>query len=181
LNETDFLAISTGTNEHVSLMAAGNGVAGNPFVTMFINMYFVNDIDGGSTFGLGCGAPIFAGPCGGLAGVIIADEIFSFNGGIGRLDTIAHEIGHVFGLTHNGFGAGGPENFMTAGGTRAIPNSINNIFPDGLQLDQMTAAQFAEIFANPNGGIFIKHIPEPASIVLFITGLLFLSRRLRTH
>ena len=197
LNGTDFLSVDIGQDEHVDLYQAGNDIAGNPVQTMFINMYFVDDIidtDGdmseildevGDIFGLGCGAPIFAGVCGGETGVIIADEVFSYNAGIGRLDTIAHEIGHVLGLTHNGFGAGGAENFMTSGGSRSVPSSINDIAPDGLNLDQMTQAQIDEVLTNdPQAATFVKPkpVPEPSAILALASmGVLGLYTKLKSE
>lgn len=198
LNKTDFLSVDIGQNEHVALYQAGNNIAGDPVQTMLINMYFVDDLidangdsfeileeEEDTLFGLGCGAPVFAGSCGGETGVIIADEVFSFNSGIGRLDTLAHEIGHVLGLTHDGFGAGGAENFMTSGGSRSVPSSINDIAPDGLNLDQMTQAQIDEVLTNdPQAATFVKPkpVPEPSAIfALASMGVLILYTKLKSE
>lgn len=40
-----------------------------------------------------------------------------------RRDTFAHEIGHNLGLLHDTYGAGNPDNLMTAGKDRSIPSS----------------------------------------------------------
>jgi hypothetical protein len=72
-------------------------------------------------------------------GVVISDDILGFNNGIGRRDTVAHELGHNLGLTHSNFGAGAPTNLMSDGGVRNIPNSVNDITPDGANLGQLTA------------------------------------------
>jgi hypothetical protein len=182
LNSTAFLAVNfqSGVDEHVDLFLAGNGLVGDPETTMIINMYFVDDLfdNGGGIFGLGCGAPIFAGFCGGETGVIIADEVFSFNAGAGRLDTIAHEIGHVVGLTHNGFGAAANDNFMRSGATRLVPTTINDIAPNGLNYDQMSQAQIDEVFSDPNNR-FVKPIPEPGAVIQFAVGTLLVASRLR--
>jgi hypothetical protein len=67
----------------------------------------------------------------------------------GRVDTVAHELGHNFGLTHGGLGAGGANNLMTAGSSRSIPSGPANISPDGSALDKLTAQQIAKIQASP--------------------------------
>jgi hypothetical protein len=147
---------------------------GGPAAGSIIRLLFVNSItDCG-----GPGAGIFG--CGYVDanGLAVADNVFSFNGGIGRLDTIAHELGHNLGLGHTDFGAGGALNLMTSGGTRTIPSSINDVFPDGADTDQLTAAQITEAL-NSN---FLVSVPEPGSLYLLSLGLLasyFRSRRRR--
>lgn len=74
-------------------------------------------------------------------GVLISDDIFDFNNGAGRLDAIAHEIGHNLGLTHRSLGAGVPNNLMSDGDVRAIPSSAADIYPDGAQLSRLTPEQ----------------------------------------
>lgn len=64
-------------------------------------------------------------------GIVISDNILDFNRGIGRTDTVAHEIGHNLGLTHSNFGAGSSTNLMSSGGVRAIPSSLGDIAPEG--------------------------------------------------
>jgi hypothetical protein len=178
LNETDYLNITLAG--HAPLFVAGNALVGDPETTKILNMYFVDTI-GAGTSGFGCGAPIFAASCPAGQGIAIAGNIFSFNGGIGRLDTIAHEIGHVVGLTHGGFGAGGAENFMTSGGSRSVPGAIGDIAPDGLNIDQMTAAQVTEVLRDPNSR-FVKDInpvPEPGAVPLFAAGFVLVALQLR--
>lgn len=110
-----------------------------------INMWFVNDYVG--AFGA---ANSSAGR------VAIADSVYSFNSGVGRLDTIAHELGHILGLGHNDFGAGGANNLMTTGSIRNVPGSINDIAPDGANVDQLTQAQIDEALTSR----FLSPIPE---------------------
>lgn len=81
--------------------------------------------------------------------VINSTAVASFNGGIGRLDTFAHELGHNLGLGHDDFGAGGANNLMTAGSSRTVPGTINDITPDGQMLSVLTQDQIDEILASP--------------------------------
>ncbi|MEO0537106.1 MAG: zinc-dependent metalloprotease family protein [Cyanobacteria bacterium P01_A01_bin.123] len=102
-----------------------------------INLWFVDEIESslGRAFGLAWV---------GSNGVLISDDILDFNGGIGRIDTIAHEIGHNLGLRHTTFGAGGANNLMTSGLVRAVPSSTDDIAPDGAALDQLNSSQINE-------------------------------------
>lgn len=137
---------------------------GGPAAGNIIRMLFVNQI----THCGGAGAGIFG--CGYVDanGLAIADNVFSFNGGIGRLDTIAHELGHNLGLGHNNFGAGGALNLMTSGGTRTIPGTINDIFPDGLTTDQLTQEQIDK--ARSSSLLVANLVPLPGTLVLIALG-----------
>jgi len=139
--------------------AAGAAAAGT-----VIKMLFVNTI---TTCG-GAGAGIFGCAWPGANGVAIADNVFAFNGGVGRLDTIAHELGHNLGLGHNDFGAGGALNLMSDGAVRTIPGAIGDVFPDGAKTDQLTAAQITQATASA----FV--VPVPGALYLMVSGLLVL-------
>lgn len=161
-------------NDDGSQLAQGN-LAFAPALGV-LNVFFVNalPVDGGlsTLYGYGCGAPVFIGACFGNAGVVInSSDVDSFNGGVGRLDTVAHEIGHVLGLGHNTFGAGGGENLMTSGNDRTVPGSLAGITDDGITgLSLLTAAQIAE--ARSSSYAKDLTVPEPVSLALVGVALL---------
>jgi hypothetical protein len=97
--------------------------------------------------------------------IAIADAVFSTN----RLDTLAHEIGHNLGLDHY-TGIDQALNLMTAGSSRTVPSTIGDIYPDGLDLDQLTAGQLAIV--SQSVLIHDNPIPEPVSTSLVGAGLL---------
>lgn len=130
-----------------------------------VNFWFIEDL--ADCGGVGTTGTLFG--CGGGNRISVTDLVFTFNGGIGRLDTISHEIGHILGLGHNNFGAGGGNNVMTSGGSRTVPSSIADINPDGLGLSQLTQAQIDEARSS---SILYAVIPEPGSLSLLLLGLL---------
>jgi hypothetical protein len=146
LNASRFLTIDS-QNEfsELSFSRAAGAFGRNPLSTRTtgpINLWFVESIfplEGANTLGLGWI---------GQNGIVIDDDILAFNNGIGRLDTVAHEIGHNLGLTHGGFGAGGRNNLMTEGTFRNVPSSLDDITPDGARLDQLTDRQIQEARSN---------------------------------
>ena len=169
INNTAYLDITVGSGavvdaEAQAVMTAGTAV-NNTAVTHAINMFFAPTLDGPASglFGLGCGGPVFATSCNNQIGVFISDIVFSYNGGVGRLDTIAHELGHVLNLQHTSTAT----DLMASGSVRSIPGSINDIFPDGADLDQLSAAEITEALKST----YLQPVPEPATLTLLGLGL----------
>lgn len=173
------------------------GLTGQPWSSLgsnIIRMFFVHTIDSGGSAGIARQSSWQAGELPGDPpqiipgnGFAIADLVFTSN----RLDTIPHELGHNLALLHNSYGAGGTTNLMTAGESgRGVPTSIGNIFPDGLDYDQLTAEQKSIARAMPfavalavGDQYFYTPVPEPSQLVLFSGAValgLVLLRRLRS-
>ncbi|NEQ49793.1 MAG: hypothetical protein F6K11_06610 [Leptolyngbya sp. SIO3F4] len=139
----DSTYLTTDANEFADLsFSGGAGAFGrHPDSTRTqgpINLWFVDVIETST------GLVQFGNAWIGLNGVLVSDDVFTFNNGAGRIDVISHEIGHNLGLRHSTFGAGPANNVMTGGSSRTIPDSIDDIFPDGEGLSQLTSAQIAE-------------------------------------
>lgn len=111
---------------------------------------------------------------GGLA--INMDAVASFAAGVGRIDTIAHEIGHNLGL-YTGLGAiGGHDNgnshfLMADGSLRLIPTALGGICPDPsapVCLDFLAPSHVAVARASS----LLIPVPEPASWAMLALGTL---------
>ena len=107
----------------------------------------------------------------GFGGMVIAmDTVLSYNNGSGRVDTIAHELGHNFGLVPTSIGGDGtghstdPTYLMTGGQTRKIPTSPADIAPNGFGYDVLPADQIA--LARTSSLL----APEPGTWALLLTG-----------
>ncbi|NEP19419.1 MAG: hypothetical protein F6J97_21430 [Leptolyngbya sp. SIO4C1] len=146
LNDSTYLSIAPGSSSSSEFyqlsFSGGRGAFGrHPNSTRDrgpINLWFVDEIE------VGAGLVQYGNAWIDANGVLISDDIFEFNNGTGRIDVIAHEVGHNLGLSHSTLGAGPANNLMSGGGRRAIPNSIDDIFPDGAELGQLTEAQIRE-------------------------------------
>jgi hypothetical protein len=161
-DSSSFQTIDGTTSSLIALRNAENN--GKNSSLNIINMWFLDDIGGGTSAGLA-----FIGS----NGIAIADEIFSLN----RLDTIAHEIGHNFGLDH---ASANNDNFnlMRAGGSRFSPATIGDITPDGSGFDQLNESQVGTILTSE----FITEadqLAEPSGIAAMLTSLLFMTAMIR--
>jgi hypothetical protein len=115
-----------------------------------INMWFVNSTDGGA-FGWAGGGE-----------TLIGNNVFSYAGGDGRRDTMAHEVGHVLGLPH--FADADPLNLMTDGSDRNAATSLEQITPTGAMKSQLTAAQISTARGNGKVNSLAFSIPGDANL-----------------
>jgi hypothetical protein len=137
LNDSSLLSVPSVAN----IDLPGNGQHADPLT---INMWFVEDMP------YAAGWTLYGEAWNGANGVAInGTAVDNFNGGVGRIDTIAHELTHNMGLGHSNFGAGGANNLVTAGSARDVPDGIGHITPDGDDLSQLTAAQITELRSSP--------------------------------
>jgi hypothetical protein len=168
--ETDFLAVTSGAELENLMFGSGHGESGTAGV---ISMWFVNTLPGAGEFG--------AASVGGMHSAI-ADPTFTF----GRLDTIAHELGHNLGLSHPS--AAPIENLMTSGHVRGIPSGIADIYPDGAGRDQLTAQQIVQVLNTGLANGMLSDVsfsqdavaqPEPSTLLLLASGLAYGIRTVR--
>jgi PEP-CTERM motif len=110
---------------------------------------------------------------GGLA--IAMDDVMAFNGGLGRIDTIAHELGHNLGLDVGPGSSSGhstnPNYLMASGGIRNVPTTIADIAPSGLNYDQIPGVQVT----TARGSSLLRAItapivPEPSTWAMMLFG-----------
>ena len=138
LNDTTYLTTDTDEFSDMSFSGDDGDFGRHPDSSRTdgpLNLWFVDVIQ------TSAGLIQFGNAWIGLNGMLVSDDILDFNNGAGRIDVIAHELGHNLGLRHSTFGAGPANNLMSSGARRTIPSSIDNIFPDGDRLSQLTPEQ----------------------------------------
>jgi hypothetical protein len=134
--------------------------------TTTVDMFLVHSLPG----------PVYGYGWIGFGGIVIAmTDVMN----AGRIDTIAHELGHNFGLVPVGLGGDVTYhsplgNFLMASGDiRTVPATVANIAPDGLALDFIPAVQGD--FARESSLLFA--VPEPSTFALAAAAVLLLWRR----
>lgn len=166
INSSAFLHIDDGVvGDRFADLHAAYGTGG-PSMSI-IDMFLVQTVAG--AFGeawLGAGGLVMS----------MAD-VMAFNGGLGRIDTIAHELGHNFGLVAVDIGGDGtghstsPNHLMAAGGIRQVPASLADISPNGQGLDHLPNAQIS-VARQSSLLQDVSQVPEPASVLLMGSGLM---------
>ncbi|MBC7924671.1 MAG: PEP-CTERM sorting domain-containing protein [Bryobacteraceae bacterium] len=149
INSTAFLNLDDQAEVDLFFNTAPGGAA-NPLT---ISMWFVGSIF--DAFGEANAIPGNK--------VVIDQLVFT----VGRLDTIAHEVGHLLGLQHDDPGVE-TDFLMRSGDDRITPTTIDDITPDGAALDKLTAAQIATALADPK---VLTAVPEPATFATMLCGL----------
>ncbi len=114
----------------------------------------------------------------GRGGLVMGmDAIMAYAAG-GRIDTMAHELGHNFGLVdpldpHYSSADSGhstnPNELMAGGATRNVPLTVADINPNGSGYDLVTAYQVA--FARNSTLLHDVVAPEPSTFVLMAVGV----------
>lgn len=175
--DIDFLAVKSwddssklDINSTFDLLGAGNQAMGGNV----INLWFVNSYGGAYGAANSGGRRIAIGD-------LIWGWTHSSDPGVGRRDTIAHEIGHILGLAHT---SGTPLNLMETGATRNAVSGFDQIAPGstpGLGLTssekgQLSAAQVSTALSSP---YLVTHTPEPDTALLLGLGLLVIALRRR--
>jgi hypothetical protein len=156
--------------------------------TNVIRMWFVNSLDGTSNvLGASTQNNVNNNVPTSRNGIAIANSLF-YN--YGYVSTIAHEIGHILGLIHDGDDPELPNFGVTTQGTANLmlvsptfATTIGNIWPDGSDLATLTPEQRtqARLFGpsgnNPSPLLTVitpytyTAIPEPAHVALAIGSL----------
>jgi PEP-CTERM motif len=158
-----------GPNINNSALLNGQGSLGAftaPLGGTGTTMFLTNSLSSAGLFGFAYGGS------GGLA--INMSAVNSFNGGIGRLDTIAHELGHNLGLYFGPGASGGHDNsnpnfLMASGGIRNVPTSLAQICPDPTLATCRSLLSDAHI-ATARASSLLTPIPEPGTWALMALG-----------
>lgn len=115
----------------------------------------------------------------GQGGMVIAmDDVMAFNGGLGRIDTIAHEFGHNFGLVPIWLGGDAQghssesQNLMASGVWRNVPSTLAEIDGTRAVIPENHAELARQSLLLGNAGPAGDGVPEPGSVLLLGSGLL---------
>jgi len=135
--------------------------------TTVVDVFLVHTLDNQTAYGEGWWG------AGGL--VMGMDTIMGYASG-GRIDTMAHELGHNLGLDPtddteyaNGGHSNNPYELMASGSIRYVPLTVADINPDGSHLDQLSLYQ---IDYARQSSLLSDSVPEPASFALMAGGML---------
>jgi hypothetical protein len=160
----DIEFVFTGTLNNSGLL---NGSSGIDAITGGLpgpgtTMYLMNQIPG-----------VYGNAWLGAGGLAIAMfDVMAYNGGIGRLDTIAHELGHNLGLDHSNVA----NQLMASGGIRNVPSNMGQICPDPTAATCYDALSTAQIDIARRSDLLIAfdpgQVPEPGTLALLVGGLL---------
>lgn len=127
----------------------------------------------------------------GAGGLVMGmDDILGYPGPRGRIDTMAHELGHNLGLdpvsdpqyagpTDPGH-SNDPNQLMASGSIRNVPLTLDDINPDGLGYDQLSPFQIAIARESSLLQDLPGAIPEPEMLSLMLGGLGMIALRRRS-
>lgn len=117
----------------------------------------------------------------GLGGLVMGmNSILGYGGTsypLGRIDTMAHELGHNLGLVNPSdpeFNVADPyhsvnaNELMAGGGYRHVPSSVADINPSGLGYDQLSRYQIT----TADSSSLLSVVPEPGTMALVAGALL---------
>lgn len=155
-------------NSNAMVNSAGHGQNAN---NLIINAWFVDEVLNASVYGFGyLDAPFM---------VMDTTNIAGFSA-LGRVDTFAHELGHVLNLDHyDSTNPGDPnkaDHLMASGGIRNIPQALGDVAPDGQGWDLIGQS---EIDVMRRSKFAIDTVPEPGTFLAVGLGIAVLARRKR--
>lgn len=172
IRSTAFLDLDDIAGDDFAALHAGYGTGG-PSNTS-VDMFLINTFAG--AYGVGWS---------GQGGLLMSMQtIMDFDCGgeldcTGRIDTLAHELGHNFGLVpdswpdadgtgHWGEMTGNDDKLMAGGAYRWVPTTVLDIYPSGLGYSKLTADEIA--LARMSS--LLHPVPEPSAYAMMLAGLI---------